>query len=103
MSVHGISYLNGQTLAVAVGDTFLFSSFAGMLDIRNCITTRSNASKLMSSTSAVAKPDRFLLAPLIADSYCITHCIPYLRYFVGPGIEDISAQRLLASSRSPHM
>lgn len=97
MSVHGIPYINGQTLAVAVGDTFLFSSYSGQLNVR-----QSKVHSIAQKTNATVR-QLPTLAPLFADCFCITHTIPYFRRFSGPGIEDVSSQLLLAATRSPHM
>lgn len=88
VAVHGV-LLEGKTKSreekrgcVAVGDTFLFS---------------------VGSQSGAASQESTSAALLLGDSVCLTHAIPYYRCFVGPGVEDASARRLLASTRSTHM
>ena len=39
---------------------------------------------------------------IFGDEFCVTHVIPYYRNYLGSGLEDLSAQRLLAHIRNPH-
>lgn len=91
VAVHGV-LLEGKTKSreekrgcVAVGDTFLFSV---------------GSQSVMGPSPEESAPANLLL---LGDSVCLTHAIPYYRCLVGPGVEDASARRLLASARSTHM
>lgn len=84
VSVHGIpldSCLGGaRTGAVSVGDTFLFSV----------------AKKLIAEQQLRAGPTPFAL-PLLGDSFCVTHAVPYYRCLTGSEREERSARKLLES------
>lgn len=75
-----------KTGSVAVGDTFLFSPAC---------------SALAPSASLLPSADKSLFT--LGDAVCLTHAAPYYRCLVGPGVEEYSAKRLLASTRSVHM
>lgn len=75
--------MGAETLAIAVGDTFLFSP----LTISS--TAQSNNTIFSSSFS-----------PFFNDSSCITHGIPYYRCFLGQGIEEDYARFVMYASRS---
>eukprot|EP01035_Chromulina_nebulosa_P016900 gene16900-22389_t len=83
-SIHGISILPKGYVAVAVGDTFLFTPS------RN--TTRIEKS-IDSSNSLIIR----------SDHSCITHAIPYYKWFVGYGPEEKSYQHLIQSVKNPYM
>ena len=87
VSVHGIPLGNGDTGAVSVGDTFLFSV----------------AKKLIAEQRVGAVVSRFSQLSLLSDSVCLTHAVPYYRCLLGVAAEDRSAQRFLACLRNPHM
>ena len=102
VSIHGIatgSAVDGgkeNGLAVAVGDTFLFSVGKKLIaDQQN----KSSAVALDGPKSTLVSPPSLLLA----DNTCLTHAVPYYRCLLGQGDEDKSAQRFLACTRSPHM
>lgn len=82
VSVHGMQ-LGGRAVgAVAVGDTFLFSP-------------------LISRGISAAPMGQPL--PLLGDSCCITHVLPYFRSFIGSGVEEVFsryAARCLRSTAS---
>lgn len=88
--MHGIALSGerGSVGTVAVGDTFLFSA-------------NSTVSTVDLTLSAPAGAD-VLLLPLASDGFCITHTLPYYRCYLGGGIEEQAALRVVACSRSPH-
>jgi hypothetical protein len=93
VAVHGIyvsSYGPSSPATVAVGDTFLFSSHRSSLSLA---TSTSTAVAVTSSNGLLIQ----------GDGCCITHPLPYYRCLVGAGAEEVSAQRLLACTRSTHM
>jgi hypothetical protein len=85
VSVHGISIGESTVGAAAVGDTFLFSVS------KKLITLHSN---VISQVTQL---------PLLSDSFCLTHAVPYYRSLLGVEEEDRSAQRFLSSIQSPNM
>jgi hypothetical protein len=82
VSVHGIPLDpcigGGRKGAVSVGDTFLFSV----------------AKKLIAEQQPQAGL-RPLALPLLGDSFCVTHAVPYYRCLVGAGREERSANAFL--------
>ena len=69
---------------VAVGDTFLFSPLA----------TVANNQQLLGACKNYI--------PTMSDSICVTHTLPYYRSFVGAGVEEKTATRILSCARSTH-
>jgi hypothetical protein len=65
VSVHGISIGENSAGAVAVGDTFLFSVS------KKLITIHSN------------EINPVIPLPLLSDSFCLTHAVPYYRSLLG--------------------
>ena len=90
MAVHSIQCGLDSKGCVAVGDTFVFSP--GMPRLKS----------LLPSTGSRDK-DNLFVEGLFTDKFCLTHCIPYYRCFVGGGREEAVASRRLAASRNPHM
>ena len=89
VSVHRIS-LGGDALGVvAVGDTFLFS---GTVEAESRTTKTSRTI-----------PNSFSKHFLATDAYCISHLVPYNRYFTGAGAEERSAKKLFSWLKSPDM
>jgi len=89
VSVHRIG-LGGSALGVvAVGDTFLFSG---------TVEAESRAGKAPRSI-----PNSFSKHFLATDAYCITHLVPYNRYFSGAGVEERSSKKLVSWLKSPDM
>jgi hypothetical protein len=94
VSVHGISLgpalgpdmRDGEAGSVSVGDTFLFS-------VAKKIVTQQSMSPYLESTP--------LFSPLLSDSICVTHAVPYYHSLLGVEAEDRSARRLLDCMRSP--
>jgi hypothetical protein len=82
VSVHGIPLDpcigGGRKGAVSVGDTFLFSV----------------AKKLIAEQLPLAGLTPLAL-PLLGDSFCVTHAVPYYRCLVGAGQEERSASAFL--------
>jgi len=70
---------NGCT--VAVGDTFLFTPHY----------FQRQPVKLLAG-----------YVPTVSDSVCATHWLPYYRCFVGAGVEERAALRILSCARSTH-
>lgn len=101
VSVHNIAFEKGFSNAVSVGDTFLFTSLSGLLKTQFSLPNENHRSP-SAAVSAVCY-DKHSLPILLADCYCVTHAIQYYRCYIGFGDEEASAQRLLASTRSPHM
>jgi len=91
VSVHRISTGWDTMGVVAVGDTFLFSG------TNEADKPRSNKGS-GPSTSTVLSRHR-----LAADAYCITHLVPYTRYFTAVGVEDRTSKKLLSWLKSPDM
>ena len=88
VSVHGVPYrYSGKRseCVVAVGDTFLFAPLNrdGDLDL-------------------AAATARGLCIPTLSDSVCLTHPLPYYQVFVGPGLEEKAAARIVSCARSLH-
>ena len=82
VSVHGIpldpSIGGGRKGAVSVGDTFLFSV----------------AKKVIAEQQPLAGPTPLAL-PLLGDSFCVTHAVPYYRCLVGSRREESSSRAFL--------
>ncbi len=101
VAVHGISSKSlgtTGTLSVAVGDTFLFSTgYRLHLNPLKCTSNR----YALKSDSNDGECNRFIPG-ICGDEFCVTHSIPYYQSYVGPGLEDLSAQRLMARMRNPH-
>jgi len=79
-SIHGIK-VGLETLAIAVGDTFLFSPLS-----------------VASNKKITTIP--FTYAPFLTDQSCLTHGIPYYRCLLGYGIEEDYSRFVNYASRS---
>jgi hypothetical protein len=92
VSVHGIETSGlSQPVAVAVGDTFLFSPHCSQVRTLLCSAAASAPAGVSSS---------YLMH--LQDPFCLTHAVPYMHGIFGVGIEDAAAQRLVhaAAGRS---
>ena len=87
-----------QSVSVAVGDTFLFSAHAPTISSPASLGPAGAGGSKDGGGAAVVN-----LSPLLSDSCCVTHALPYYRCFMGAGAEEHSAQRLLSSTKSIHM
>eukprot|EP01038_Epipyxis_sp_PR26KG_P009383 gene9383-12642_t len=97
-AVYGIA-LNDSSSSVgtvAVGDTFLFSS----LSTQNKIEISSKLFNVQSTKNDSNLTPLFL--PFSSDSFCVTHSLPYFRCLLGGGLEERSATRLIACTKSHH-
>ena len=91
-----------STGAVAVGDTFLFSSGKTFI-AHNSPRQIPSLLTLSQRHSDLPLPSASAGMPLLSDSFCLTHAVPYYRALLGGGVEEASTQRLLACLRSTHM
>ena len=89
VSIHGIETTGcSQPVAVAVGDTFLFSPHSAQ------IRALLGAPSLIGDSANLKH---------LQDSFCLTHPIPYMLGLFGIGAEDSSAQHLLHALGSTHL
>ena len=94
VSVHGISLCSGANKGtVAVGDTFLFAthSTASKIDLSHSLDQFANSKSTPQQLTAVG------------DAYCATHPLPYYRCYLGGGLEEKAASRLISCSKSTNM
>ena len=93
VSVHGIVTSGlSQPVAVAVGDTFLFSPHNSQ--IRTLICPKSDSEFASDNTTALMH---------LQDAFCITHVVPYMHGTFGVGSEEAAAHHLLHSAGSTHL
>ena len=101
VSLHGISLgaNTEETGSISVGDTFLFSVarkiFAEQIDDES-VTLERNKYESQPSDSP-----QFLDLPLLEDSFCLTHLIPYHRCFSGFGLEKKRINDFLTALENP--
>lgn len=86
-SVHGFVFPSGEQGVIAVGDTFVFSVNSGFLPWCPEDEFRSSC----------------CLAPFCSDSFCLTHCLPYYRAYIGPNSEEKCCNRMISCLKNPHM
>lgn len=76
--------------AISVGDTFLFSVARKLLAEQNTlegVILKKKKHEKEASPSAATLTQTMDL-PLLEDSFCLTHLIPYYRCFPGCGLEE---------------
>ena len=93
---------------VAVGDTFLFSSYShchSLRDIQDTQNTQNSVTARTARTSRTSGKSLYAtdLAALAIDNFCLTALLPYFRTFTGCGTEDKTAKALSSSLKSPHL
>ena len=79
---------NGRGV-IGVGDTFVFSP--GYASLFACVCSQEQCMQVAAAT------------PLSQDVTALTTVIPYHKYFMGTGIEEKSALKLLSNIRNTHM
>lgn len=92
--------------AISVGDTFLFSVARKLIAEQNVlegvILNKKKHEKEASPTGAVALIQSMDL-PLLEDSFCLTHLIPYHRCFPGCGLVEKRIKEFLLAVDNPEL
>lgn len=106
VSLHGISLStqNNEIGSISVGDTFLFSVARKIIVeqyVDESVTPRKNEDE--NKVSAILLPSPLLDLPLLEDSFCVTHLIPYHRCFSSFGSEEIKSKEFIMALDNPDL
>ena len=104
VSLHGICIdtHTEETGSLSVGDTFLFSVARKVIAeqyVDESVAVEENKSGNQPSATLPRSQD----LPLVEDSFCLTHLIPYHRTFSGFGLEEKRTKDFLMALDSPEL
>jgi hypothetical protein len=93
--------------AISVGDTFLFSVarilIAEQSVLEGVIVNKKNLEKKASPSPSAAALVQTMDLPLLEDSFCLTHLIPYHRCFPGCGLEEKRIKEFVQALDNPEL
>lgn len=108
VSLHGISLStqNNEIGSISVGDTFLFSVARKIIIeqyVDESVTVANNKHDNQSSATLSFSPSSILDLPLLEDSFCLTHLIPYHRCFPSVGSEEERSREFIVALDNPDL
>lgn len=100
VSLHGISLStqNNEIGSISVGDTFLFS-VARKIIVEQYV----DESVTVGKNKYENQLPRLLDLPLLEDSFCLTHLIPYHRCFSSFGSEEERSEEFIMALDNPDL
>lgn len=108
VSLHGISLSsqNNEIGSISVGDTFLFSVARKIIVeqyVDDSVTPAKNKYDNQLSATLSLSSSNIPDLPLLEDSFCLTHLIPYHRCFPSVGSEEERSKEFIVALDNPDL